>query len=256
MLAAMKPMAPRLLLLLVIPFALSPVAASEETGDVTLQLEGGAVGFQYNDVRIPGDTGTKFDISELTGDGPDPYLRAMATWQFADNHALRLTWAPLESKGTDLLDEPVDFRDLTFAAGVPTRARYRFDTWRLAYRWTFRRSEKWDLAVGAAVLVRDAEISLAQAGQAATKDDLGVVPLLHFRAEYHLGPRSDLVLDFEGAAAPQGRALDLALKYRRRWASGWEVSAGYRTLEGGADNDDVYTFAWLHHALVGVGYRF
>jgi hypothetical protein len=28
------------------------------------------------------------------------------------------------------------------------------------------------------------------------------------------------------------------------------------TLEGGSDNDDVYTFAWLHYALAKIGYSF
>ncbi len=40
------------------------------------------------------------------------------------------------------------------------------------------------------------------------------------------------------------------------FVSGWYAAAGYRTLEGGADNDDVYAFAWLHYAQVSVGRRF
>ena len=40
------------------------------------------------------------------------------------------------------------------------------------------------------------------------------------------------------------------------WGSGGYLAAGYRTLEGGADNDSVYTFAWLHYALVEIGARF
>jgi hypothetical protein len=29
------------------------------------------------------------------------------------------------------------------------------------------------------------------------------------------------------------------------------LKAGYRILEGGASNDEVYTFALIHYALVG-----
>ena len=36
----------------------------------------------------------------------------------------------------------------------------------------------------------------------------------------------------------------------------WTVAAGYRTIEGGADNEDVYTFAWLHSVVASVGFRF
>jgi hypothetical protein len=34
------------------------------------------------------------------------------------------------------------------------------------------------------------------------------------------------------------------------------VSAGYRTVEGGADVDEVYNFAWLHYAVLSASYRF
>ncbi|MBU1692397.1 MAG: hypothetical protein KKC51_00370 [Verrucomicrobia bacterium] len=53
-----------------------------------------------------------------------------------------------------------------------------------------------------------------------------------------------------------GRGVDAVLKAQCDFDSGWYVAAGYRTLEGGADNDDVYTFAWLHYALVAAGRRF
>jgi hypothetical protein len=36
----------------------------------------------------------------------------------------------------------------------------------------------------------------------------------------------------------------------------WTLAAGYRTLEGGADVDDVYTFAWLHYATASIAFRF
>jgi hypothetical protein len=34
------------------------------------------------------------------------------------------------------------------------------------------------------------------------------------------------------------------------------ITAGYRTVEGGADTDDVYAFAWFHYAVVSAIYRF
>ena len=44
-------------------------------GDLNLEIESGAVWFSRNDTRIPGDTGTKFDMLDLTGSGPEPYVR-------------------------------------------------------------------------------------------------------------------------------------------------------------------------------------
>jgi len=34
------------------------------------------------------------------------------------------------------------------------------------------------------------------------------------------------------------------------------VGAGLRTLEGGADNEQVYNFTWFNYALVTADYQF
>ena len=222
----------------------------------TLQLEAGPVWFSRNNVRIPNDTGTRFDMLDLTGDGPVPYARLRATYDFNARHAVRLELAPLGVAGTGALDAAVRFDDAGFAANVPARGRYEFNTYRVSYRWMFDNSDKWDLGLGATLLVRDATIALRQGAVQGVDDDLGLVPLLHLHGAYHLSERASLVVDLDAAAAPQGRAADLALQLQYALPSGWHVFGGYRTLEGGADNDSVYTFAWLHFATVGVGLRF
>jgi hypothetical protein len=60
------------------------------------------------------------------------------------------------------------------------------------------------------------------------------------------------LLDADALAAPQGRAEDVFLALTWALRDGLELRAGYRTPEGGADNDEVYSFAWLHYAVVGV----
>jgi hypothetical protein len=37
---------------------------------------------------------------------------------------------------------------------------------------------------------------------------------------------------------------------------GWRIPGGYRTVEGGAAVESVYSFTWLHFALVSVSRRF
>ena len=106
------------------------------------------------------------------------------------------------------------------------------------------------------MLVRDARIRLTQGALSAEEDDLGVLPLLHAHGRYRLSERTHLVMDFEGLWSPQGRAFDVAARAERDFANGWYGHIGLRTLEGGADNDDVYTFAWVHFATLGIGYRF
>ena len=240
------------LLLGVILSIFSPATA----GEFDVRLESGGVWSSRNDVRIPGDDGTTFDMLGLTGNGPDPYLRVYATYHFNGRHALRLTFAPLTVEGTGRLNDDVMFEDEMFAADLPTKGTYKFNTYRMTYRWTFYDRERWRLGLGAAVLVRDADITLEQGDKRQSRDDLGLVPLLHLYGEYRFNDRASVILDMEGAWSTMGRAIDAALKAQYNFDSGLYLETGYRTLEGGADNDDVYTFAWLHYALVAAGYRF
>ena len=125
--------------------AASPALA----GNLSLEAESGAVWFSKNDTRIPGDTGTKFDLLDLTGTGPDAYIRLYANYAFNEKHTLRLTLAPIETEGTGILKEETVFKDDIFAAGIPTKGTYRFNTYRLTYRWTFHDANRWRWGVGA-----------------------------------------------------------------------------------------------------------
>ena len=60
------------------------------------------------------------------------------------------------------------------------------------------------------------------------------------------------LLEGDALAAPQGRAEDVlaALTFKLTDKITWKV--GYRILEGGADNDEVYTFAMYHYATAGL----
>jgi hypothetical protein len=83
------------------------------------------------------------------------------------------------------------------------------------------------------------------------------VPLLNVHAAW--GPaqgRFGVVLDADADAlvAPQGRAEDVLLALTWTASEDVELRAGYRTLEGGADNAEVYSFAWLHYAVVGLAF--
>ncbi|MCI5210993.1 MAG: hypothetical protein D3910_19895, partial [Candidatus Electrothrix sp. ATG2] len=151
--------------------AIIVMTSSATAGELDLQLESGGVWLSVNDVRIPGDDGTKFDMLDLTGNGPDPYVRVYATYDFNDQHALRLTFAPLTVHGTGRLHEDVRFKDDIFAASLPTKGTYTFNTYRLTYRWTFRDSERWRWGIGATALVRDAEITLEQGDKRQSRDD-------------------------------------------------------------------------------------
>ena len=221
-----------------------------------VELEAGPVWQSRNEVAIPGDTGTRFDLDDVTGQGPFPYGRVTVDYQINQRHALRAMIAPLEISETGTLGQPVDFRGRTFAAGVPTKATYRFNSYRLTYRYLLGCGCDWWFHIGATAKIRDAEIGLEQGGVTETKYDLGFVPLLHLAFEKKLGRRMRFLTDVDFAAASQGRAIDFTAKLYYDVNDRWSLGAGYRTIEGGADNDTVYTFSWFHQAVFSVVYRF
>ena len=83
-----------------------------------------------------------------------------------------------------------------------------------------------------------------------------MVPLLSFAAHYRFADRWRLIFDFEGLAGGPGRALDVALKLGYDFNEKWGLTAGYRTVEGGADIEEVYNFAWFQYAVVSGVFRF
>ena len=221
-----------------------------------LEFEGGPVWQSTNDVRIPGDSGTEFSFKDLTGAGPYAYGRFTLGWNIRERHGLRLVAAPLRINGTGTFDQPVSFAGTAFAADTSTEGKYKFDTYRLTYRYLFLNRQEWRLRAGATVLLRDAEIELEQNGIKASDSNVGVAPLLSFAADWMFADRWAAMFDFEGLAGGPGRAFDVALKVQYDLNDNWYAGAGYRILEGGADNDTVYNFAWFNFFFFSAGYRF
>lgn len=218
-------------------------------------IELGAAWQTRNDFRIPGDGGTLVALADYDS-GPVPAFRATLTWDLTERQSIRLLAAPLSVETTFTPTAPIAFQDLVFPAGQATDASYAFNSYRATWYWRFPPGQRWSFRLGATVKVRDAEIGLAGTPGASVKDDLGAVPLLYACAKYQATDRVALELEADALAAPQGRAEDVSLKAVYRVSDRVDLDFGYRLLEGGADNDEVYTFAFFHYVVAGVRVRF
>jgi hypothetical protein len=230
-------------------------ACAQTESRIGVSFEASSVWSARNDVRIPPDTGTEFSIVDLIGSGPVGAVRTEVTVQLADRHGLRFVHAPLRVTGRGTPSTLISFAGRQFAP-VPTDAEYQFSSYRATYRYRLYDGATWRWHVGFTGFVRDARIALTQTGTAAEDTDVGFVPLGHIGAEAHLADRWSVVVELDGAAAPQGRAFDLSATLNYQPTPRWTVGAGYRTIEGGADVEEVFTFAWLNAAIVRVGVRF
>ena len=221
-----------------------------------VELEGGYVVPGYNDVRIPGDDGTKLSLTDDLDADNTAAVRLRVGRTFATNHWVGLLAAPLTVKSSGTLREEVEFNGDTFRAGTKTDAEFRFDSYRLIYRYLVHRSDRWSVSVGGAAKVRDAAITLEGGGIESEKSNTGVVPLLSFNVTWTPAADWQVLLDGEALAAPQGRAEDVLLAAQYDLTPSLGLRAGYRMLEGGADNDEVYTFSLFHYATAGLVWRF
>ncbi len=232
-------------------------AQSPPTPRFVVEVEASPVWQTRNDVRIPNEPpATKFSLRSVVGSGPWAVGRVYFRWNINDRHALRLLVAPLSISGTGVLDRTIDFAGAQYAPAVPTRATYRFNSYRLTYSWRFHHDPRWTWWVGGTAKIRDARIELRQGSTTSRKDDFGFVPLLHVAGDGRLGGRWHFIVDADALAGGPGRAEDVALKVGYDVGRQWTLAAGYRTVEGGADVSSVYTFAWLHYAVVSVSRGF
>lgn len=229
----------------------TPAAAA----DVAFHVEAGPAWQTRNDFRIPGDGGTLVELAEADS-GPFGSFRGTLTWDLTERQSLRLLAAPLTVETAFTPTSPIVFQDLVFPAGQPTQARYVFNSYRLSWYWRFPPGRRWSFRLGATLKVRDAEIGLSGAPGRSRKDDLGLVPLLYIQARYQATERLALEAEADALAAPQGRAEDVSMKAVLRLTDAIDLDVGYRILEGGADNDEVYTFAFFHYAVAGLRVRF
>jgi hypothetical protein len=227
---------------------------SARAGELRASLEAGAAWQSRNDFRIPGDAGTPVDLA-MYESGPFPAFRGTLTLDLTSHQSLRLLAAPLRVETALTPESPVSFQDLVFPPGQPLEATYVFNSYRLTWYWRFPPGEKWSFRLGATLKLRDAQIALAGASGYSAKDDLGLVPLLYLAARYQATERFALELEADALAAPQGRAEDVSLKGVIRLSDRVGLELGYRLLEGGADNDEVYTFAFFHYAFAGLRIR-
>ncbi len=235
----------------------SPLLAQEQTRRPDLQLELGAAWQERNKVQIPNTAAAdRFQLDTIAGNGPWTSGRVTVNWPLRGRHGLRLVLAPLAYEEESLLTEDIRFAGGEFDSSAPVQAEYKFNSWRFGYHYQFYAANNWQLRIGATAKIRDARIELSQGAVNAEDDDVGFVPLLHLSGDYQFNPRWSFHFDFDGLAGGPGRAFDLGL--RLAWAvnDNWRLGVGYRGLEGGVDNDDVYNFAWFNSALVTAEYRF
>jgi hypothetical protein len=230
---------------------------STAKADWLFDAESGGVWVGNAEVQIPGDTGSAFNfVDDLKPSDSQAYLRLRATWRLDDRQEISALYAPLSFDFDGSLDRDIDFAGGRFAAGQATSGSYRFNSYRLGYRYAFYKTERFTFGLGLTAKVRDAEIALRQGSYGRSDANLGLVPLINFHLNWRLAERFNFIFEGDALAAPQGRAEDVSAALQYQASERLALRLGYRVLEGGADNDEVNTFALFQYAMFGMTWRF
>ncbi|PRY87993.1 hypothetical protein CLW00_105113 [Mongoliibacter ruber] len=218
---------------------------------ISLDIESGLIFPGYNQVRIPNQTGTSFDFNrDFDIQGPVIPNRIRPGYSFGKNHIFAL-YAPLTANYTGIPGFEIQLENTLFDGSRSLEGLYKFNSYRLTYRRDLIQDEKWVLGVGFTAKIRDARVLLSDETQTDFKDDIGFVPLLHLFVSYDAGILTALI-EGDGLAGGPGRAFDFFGGVRVPLSNYFDLKAGYRILEGGADVSEVYNFALFNFASVGI----
>ena len=221
-----------------------------------LDVETGFVSASKNDVRIPGNQGTMISFTDDLASASSFFIRLRAGYRFGDRHNISGLFAPLSMKSDGFLPYDVSFAGTVFPADSMLDAQYRFNSYRLTYRYDIVSNKKVEFGLGLTAKIRDAAIIMRAPNYYAKKTNTGFVPLINFRFLVMMDDRLGLLVEGDALAARQGRAEDILFSAIYELNDRMHMRVGYRFLEGGADNDEVYNFSMFNYGSIGFTYTF
>lgn len=236
----------------IILFFIAICGITHLNAQTVIDLETGVVSTGYNNVRIPGDQGTLFSLNKDLNASAKIFYRIRMGYKLGERHTLSVLFAPLTTKSEGSVAKDIFFAGVNFPANTNLNATYKFNSYRLTYRYDIVHNPKLEFGLGLTAKIRDAKIILSSAGSESGKTNVGFVPIINFRLLWRFDERLGILVDGDALAAKQGRAEDVLIAAMYSLSDHVGIKVGYRILEGGAENDKVYTFALFNYASLGV----
>ncbi|MCB0391377.1 MAG: hypothetical protein KDD58_08800 [Bdellovibrionales bacterium] len=220
-----------------------------------LMTEVGGAWQHRNDVKIKPESGTYFEFNELDK-GPFPHYRIELFQAFGKKSFIRLVYAPFTVKITGKPKFAINFNDKIFIPNRDLTINYSFNSYRATYIYRLWDNSKNYFEVGFTGKVRQADIQFTQDNTTSMYDNIGFVPLFYMGTQFMLASKLFFYSNFDFAVASQGQAFDLALKLRYTLFDPFNMGLGIRSLEGGADNEKVFTWSWFNYAVLDFSLQF
>lgn len=228
-------------------------ASMPALAQLNFDMEGGLIlGTSYNKVQIPSGSGTRVNLPEQLNLDRSAFYRIRAGYRIDNRHNISALFAPLTLHYRGALSQNTNFNNFNYIPGQPLHVRYKFNSYRLTYRYDFFANGKWRVGAGLTGKIRDADIRFESESADTHYDNLGFVPLINFYASWKPSYHWSVILEGDALAAKQGRAEDIFGGIAYNFNNTVGIKLGYRMLEGGADNDKIYNFNWINYASAGL----
>lgn len=244
-----------LVLLLLLTLLVSHVFSQSEW---KLRLMPQAVFGGRNTVQRPNnEEGTKVSLnSEFDRKNKVTFSPRIELEYSYNRHHFIATAALLNDKFEGSSNRDIWYNGELFDAGEHIDTKYKFNTYRIGYRYRLVEEPKITFELGGTILFRDAYISMQDKEKEAKFSNFGFAPLLSYYLEWKTSQQFSLLSYGDAFAIKIGRAEDIFAGAKYRFTPKVSGIAGYRLLEGGSDGDKVYTMAAFHFISLGIGFDF
>ncbi len=238
--------------------ALIVFAGTQLFGQIHAEVETGLSINSYNNLRFPNGANAMADeltITDELGSSNTFFYRLRAGYTINKKHTVSALYAPLTFNYSGAFSRDYIVGENTFLANTPIDASYKFNSYRITYRYEWFNEGAWHFGIGLTGKIRDARIAVNSGNKNSETTDLGFVPLINFRLMYYNQSSIIGLLEGDALVGTQGRAEDVFLGILYRFNPKTYLKIGYRVLEGGADVEQVLNFSLIHYASVGLRVR-
>jgi hypothetical protein len=151
-------------------------------------------------------------------------------------------YAPLDTDYKFQSRSNFNFNGESFNQNESTRVGYKFNSYRVGFLRNYQAGD-FKFVIGPVLKIRDARLSVSQAGARSSFSNVGVVPLLGLGMDYRIIERLNAVFYSDALAGGPGYAYDINTELRWSLTKKQSLGFGYRALGGGADNDELKNFS-------------
>ncbi len=217
---------------------------------LSFEVGTGAVFSGRNDVRAPNISGTNISLSDELETDPNYFVRVRLAYS-TGRHNIELFAAPLRLEASGRVNKLVKFEEEEFSANVPLTAVYRFDSYRLTYRYKVINTRRLQAGVGITANLRDGLISFEGSDKESEKKDTDVAPLINFKIRWALSRKLSFLIEGDMLPASQERIEDVLFTVQYELDNNIALKLGYRMFEASTDVDELYNFRLLNYVVIG-----